>query len=79
MDGSVSHPGPCSPITASAWLRSPSNGSISAFHVMPTPIELTSTGKKIALRRNPRAMICEDRTAPSSNPRITFAPHVTKA
>ena len=73
-DGSVSQPGPVMPMAARASLMGPPNGSISTLKRMPTPIVLTSTGKKTVARRNPRPMICELRKTPSSRPSTTLSP-----
>ena len=75
----MSQPGPWMPIAASDSLMGPSNGSMSTLNRMPTPIVLTSTGKKMVARRNPRPMICELRKTPSSRPSTTLAPEVRNA
>ena len=47
--------------------------------VRPTPIVLTSTGKKTTERRNPLAMICEVSSCASRIPSTTLSPQVTTA
>ena len=49
--GLVSQPGPLMPTSPSALLIRPFSGFISTVKVSPTPIVLTSTGKKTTERR----------------------------
>ena len=46
---------------------------------MPTPIVLTSTGKKTAERMNARPITLDVSSTASSIPRITFRPDVVTA
>ena len=57
----------------------PTSGSISTVKVRPTPIVLTSTGKKTAERMNARPITLEVSSTASSIPRTTFMPEVVTA
>ena len=67
------------PTAASALLMRPTSGSISTVNVRPTPIVLTSTGKKTAERMNARPITLEVRSTASSIPSTTFSPEVVTA
>ena len=54
-------------------------GSSKTWKVMPTPIVLTSTGKKLTDRRKPRPMIWEVSSRANNRPKMTFKPEVTVA
>ncbi len=67
------------PTAASALLIRPASGSISTVNVRPTPIVLTSTGKKTAERMNARPITLEVNSTASSIPSTTFMPDVVIA
>ena len=56
---------------------SPTSGSSSTVNMMPTPIVLTSTGKKTTDRMNALPMTLDVNRTASSIPRTTFMPEVT--
>ena len=77
--GSTSQAGPSMPIKPSDSLMRPADGSMRTVKVRPTPMVLTSTGKKATERRNPLAMICEVSGWASRIPSTTLSPQVTTA
>ena len=68
----MSQPGPSMPIAASATLIAPRVGCISAVKVKPTPMDETSTGKKITVRRKPCAKMPEVSSTASRRPSTVF-------
>ena len=58
---------------------SPASGSISTVNVRPTPIVLTSTGKKTAERMNARPITLDVSSTANSIPSTTFMPEVVTA
>ena len=76
-DGSVSQPGPGCRRRARVWLMTPSNGSIRTLNVMPTPIVLTSTGKKMT-RADIRGRRCGRQQHGDEQAEHDFEPEVTK-
>ncbi len=77
--GSTSQAGPWMPMVARTWLTSPLVGFSSTWKVIPTPMVLTRTGKKLTERRKPRPISWEVRSRASSRPTMTFTPEVTVA
>ena len=75
----MSQPGPSIPIASRATLIAPRVGCISSVKVKPMPMNDTSTGKKITVRRNPCAKMPEVSSTASRSPSTVLAPEVTTA
>jgi len=79
MSGSVSHPGPSTPIASRATLIRPREGCMSTANVIPTATVLTRTGKKMIPRSSVLSRMLEVRSVASSRPMTTLRPLVTNA